>query len=64
VSEYLFAGKEGRRGAGPSLVASPSSAMISYIHFAPFSYHFILFLCFRLPPNIIVYHFVRRGSIL
>ena len=29
----------------------------------PLSYHFV-FLCFQLPPNVIAYRFVRRGSIL
>ena len=34
------------------------------LHFALFFLSFHLFLCFQLPSNIIVYRFVRRGSIL
>ena len=49
IGRAFIARKRGKRGAIASLFASPKLPT---------------FICFQLPSNVIVYHFVRRGSII
>jgi len=53
----FIAKKPGKWSAGASLFAFPAKFCFLFL-----SLH--LFLCFQLPPDIIVYQFVRRDSIL
>ena len=53
----FIAQEPGKWGTSASLFAFSAT-------FCPLFLSFLLFLCFQLPSNIIVYRFVRRGSIL
>ena len=53
----FIAQKPGKWSASASLFAFSAT-------FCPLFLSFHLFLCFQLPSNIMVYRFVRRGSML
>jgi len=57
-SIYLLLRSRERR-AGASLIT-----VLLLLQYILLPFPTTLFLCFQLPPNVIVYRFVRRGSII